>query len=151
MDGCIFKQTCPGKKVPNALKYWVDRKKCYGLLAMGAADADRRIWWFDISFLPTTHDSPAFRYTNLGSQLYDSKLPAPFFFSGDNAFSLHRSMMTPGTGPAWDDYNYVQSSARMPIEQAWGEVWAHNPDARSYLAPRPQPSFLGFSSVLAIR
>lgn len=89
---------------------------------MGAADADRKIRWFDISFLPTTHDSPAFRYSNLGMKLYDDELPAPFFFNGDNAFSLHRSMMVPGVGMAWDDYNYVQSSARMPIEQAWGEV-----------------------------
>ena len=31
--------------------------------------------------------------------------------------------MVPGpVGPEWDDYNYEQSSARMPIEQAWGEV-----------------------------
>lgn len=33
-------------------------------------------------------------------------------------------MMVPGYGPAFDDYNYEQSSNRMPIEQAWGEVVA---------------------------
>jgi hypothetical protein len=86
----------PGKAVKNPMRYWCDRKKTYGLLCMGAADADRRILWWDISYVPTTHDNPAFRLTPFGSRLYSGHMPAPFFASGDNAFTPHPSLMTPG-------------------------------------------------------
>ena len=81
----------PGKAVKNPMRYWCDRKKTYGLLCMGAADADRRILWWDISYVPTTHDNPAFRLTPFGSRLYSGHMPAPFFASGDNAFTPHPS------------------------------------------------------------
>ena len=124
LDGCIFRMRNPGRAVKNPMRYWCDSKKTFGLLCMGAADADRRILWWDISYVPTTHDNPAFQLTPFGSRLYSGHMPAPFFASGDSAFTPHPSLMTPGKKrPEFDAYNYEHSSNRMPIEQAWGELY----------------------------
>ena len=43
------------------------------------------------------------------------ELPAPFFINGDAAFSNTPSMVCPSGLPEHDDYDWHQSSNRMPI------------------------------------
>ena len=109
----------PGKAVDNPAKYHVSRKDKYALLCMAVADAHRKIIDYDISQTPTSHDSLAFTASALGKRIEQGDLEEPFFLNGDSAFNISPSMVTP-TGGADDDFDFYQSSNRMPAECAFG-------------------------------
>ena len=132
IDGVHFKMRCPSSKdVRDPVRYKVTRKDIYALLAMAICDADRRFLWVDISHASSTHDSTAWGATELGIRVERGDLPPPFFINGDSAFVLSPSMITPSNNdPELDDYDFYQSSNRMPIECAfgilirrWGVLW----------------------------
>ncbi|MGB1592517.1 MAG: transposase family protein, partial [Promethearchaeia archaeon] len=131
LDGVFFPMQAPSNKdVSNPLRYYVARKGYYALLCMAVCDAERRILDYDISQVPTTHDSLAWSLSPLGGRILNGDLPDPYFISGDSAFALSPSMITPSGLPEHDDYDYHQSSNRMPIEcafgiiyQRWGVLW----------------------------
>ena len=130
VDGIHFKMEGPGVQVDNPLEYYVERKGCYALLCIATCDYDRRFLSYDMSKTPRCHDSLAWRNSKLGQQVADGKLGDNFFINGDAAFSLGPGIMVPATGPGTDDFNYEQSSNRMPIECAfgilvrrWGILW----------------------------
>ena len=119
VDGVHFKTSSPGVKVKDALKYYVARKAEYALLCIAVCDADRRFTFWDMSQLPTTHDSLAWAASSLGRQEREGLLPAPYFFNGDSAFTNREGMVTP-SGGADDNFDYFQSSNRMCVECAFG-------------------------------
>ena len=131
IDGVHFAIRSPSNSdVDNALKYHVARKDEYALLCIAMCDAKRRINFYDISQAPTTHDSLAWECTALGRRVKNGDLPDPFFINGDAAFALSNSMITPSGDAALDDFDFHQSSNRMPIECAfgmlvrrWGVLW----------------------------
>jgi len=132
VDGCHIAILAPPPHVPERKKYFVARKNKFVLLLIAVADADSRIIYYDISQVPTTHDSLAWATSSLGQQVGRGDLPEPFFFSGDSAFSLSPSMVVPSSGTQFfdDAFDFVQSSERMPIECAfgilvrrWGMFW----------------------------
>ena len=58
LDGVHFAVLGPSAAdVIDPLRYFVARKDKYALLCMALCDAERRVLWFDISQVPTTHDS----------------------------------------------------------------------------------------------
>ena len=117
VDGMDIPQANPGTAVKDPMRYYVPRKRAFCLLLMAIADAKYRILFWDMSCAPHTHDSTAFAHTTLGARL-ESSLPQPFFLSGDAAFRPgHPGLVTPATSrnDDWDNYNYVQSSPRMPV------------------------------------
>jgi hypothetical protein len=130
LDGVHFAQRAPSKSdVDNAMKYFVGRKDKYALLCMAICDARRRIIYYDISQAPTTHDSLAWGASKLGRRIMNGELPKPYFINADAAFSLSDSVITPSGGED-DDFDFHQSSNRMPIECAfgilikrWGLLW----------------------------
>lgn len=86
--------------------------------------------YFDISQIPTTHDSLAWAASHLGVRVNRGDLPAPFFINSDAAFSLTESMIVPSGASEHDNFDYFQSAMRMPIEcafgilvQRWGILW----------------------------
>lgn len=120
IDGVHFAITSPSElDVPNPMRYHVARKGEFALLCMAGCDAARRFLYFDISQAPTTHDSLAWSGSEIGQAVLNGELPDSFFVSGD-AFSAGPSMVTPSGEPEHDDYDYHQSSNRMPIECAFG-------------------------------
>mmetsp|Transcript_24738 Transcript_24738/g.79898 ORF Transcript_24738/g.79898 Transcript_24738/m.79898 type:complete len:373 (+) Transcript_24738:535-1653(+) len=132
VDGCHIAILAPPPHVPERKKYFVARKNKFALLLIAVADADSRIIYYDISQVPTTHDSLAWATSSLGQQVGRGDLPEPFFFSGDSAFSLSPSMVVPSSGTQFfdDAFDFVQSSEGMPIECAfgilvrrWGMFW----------------------------
>ena len=131
LDGVHFPMICPSDTdVPDSGRYHVSRKDEYALLCMALCDADRRILWYDMSQVSTTHDSLAWSLTPLGGRINNGELPAPYFINADAAFGLSPSMITPSGLPEHDDFDYHQSSNRMPIEcafgillQRWGVLW----------------------------
>ena len=122
VDGVHFPMRAPTKKdVSKPMRYYVQRKGEYALLCMAVCDAARRLTFFDISQEPTTHDSLAWLASDLGKKLDAGLLLPQYHFNGDAAFSPSVSMMTPsGNDPELDDYDFHQSSNRMPIECAFG-------------------------------
>ena len=86
---------------------------------MAVCAAERRFLDYDISQVPQTHDSLAWEMTGLGKRIKDEDLPEPFFINGDAAFALSNSMITPSGDAALDDFDFHQSSNRMPIECAF--------------------------------
>jgi hypothetical protein len=130
VDGVHFKSKNPGKAVSNPRRYFVSRKDESALLCIAVCDAKRRFTFFDISQVATTHDSTAWARSKLGVRVLDGDLPHPFFINGDNAFVLSNSMIVPSGLPEDDDFDYYQSSSRMPIEcsfgilvRRWGILW----------------------------
>ena len=131
VDGVHFGMRAPSlKDVPDPMRYYVPRKAEYALLCMAMCDARRRITYYDIRQAPTTHDSLAWACSKLGQQIAARQLCAPFFVSGDSAFNLTNSMIVPSGDPELDDFDFHQSSNRMPIECAfgvlvkrWGILW----------------------------
>jgi hypothetical protein len=132
IDGVHFRMKCPSKRaVKDPMRYYVQRKQEYALLAMAICDYHRRFTWVDISHASCTHDSTAWAATELGQRVAQGELPEPFFLNGDAAFPLGPSMITPSTGdPELDNFDFYQSSNRMAIECAfgilvrrWGVLW----------------------------
>jgi hypothetical protein len=131
IDGVHFKMEKPSKKVvKDGGRYFVARKDEFALLCVAGCDYRRRFLFYDISVAATTHDSLAFAVSELGQAVANGELPEPFFINGDNAFVQSNSMMVPANDPSLDDYDFEQSSNRMPIECAfgvlvrrWGILW----------------------------
>ena len=132
IDGVHFKMRCPtSKEVPDPIRYYVQRKQEYALLALAICDIHRRFTWADISHASCTHDATAWEATELGQRIKAGDLPRPFFLNGDAAFTLSPSMIVPSTGDvSLDDFDFYQSSNRMAIECAfgilvrrWGALW----------------------------
>ena len=84
-------------------------------MCMACCDADLRILDYDISQVPSTHDSLAFAVSPLGVKVAAGALPAPFFINGDSAFALSNSLITPsgGRGPDFDAFDYHQLLSRL--------------------------------------
>lgn len=131
IDGVHFKMRAPtpGKEVDDPIRYFVPRKGEYALLCIAICDVHRRFTYYSIDMAATTHDSLAWSSSSLGVLVNNGALPRPFFLNGDSAFSLSNHMVVP-TGGADPNFDYVQSSNRMPIECAfgmlakrWGILW----------------------------
>ena len=119
VDGVHFPMEGPTKDdVVDPMKYYVARKGEYALLTIAVCDYARRFTFWDISQVPTTHDSLAWAASDLGKAVTAGELPEPFFINGDAAFAMSPSMVTPS---GIDDvFDFEQSSNRMPIECAFG-------------------------------
>ena len=138
LDGVIFKQKDPGNRDGKQRRHHVARKDMHGILCQAIADVDRRILWFNMSYVGTTHDSLAFEGTALGQAVYNGELPAPYFLGADNAYVQTDSVIGPGGG---SDYDFEQSSNRMTVEctfgilvRRWGVLWRpleFDPDRRT--------------------
>ena len=68
LDGVHFAMISPSNKdVPDAGRYHVARKDEYALLCIAVCAAARRILSYDISQVPTTHDSLAWSLSGVGT------------------------------------------------------------------------------------
>lgn len=129
IDGVHFKiKKPPLSSVEDPIRYYVARKHHHALLCIAICDAARRFTYYSMTMAGTTHDSLAWSTSSLGSKVKDGELPSPFFLNGDNAFSLSNSMIVPSGVDT--NFDYIQSSCRMPIECAfgmlirrWGILW----------------------------
>lgn len=120
LDGVHFAMRQPPPWVPNGMKYYVHRKGKFALLCMALCDAKRRFTMYDISQTPTTHDSLAWEATALAARISAGELPYPYFILGDAAFAVSAHLITPTGEKANDNFDFHQSSNRMPIECAFG-------------------------------
>lgn len=119
IDGVHFKIHKPSlRDVDDPVKYHVVRKGCYAVLCIAICDARRRFTYYSMTMSATTHDSRAWSSSSLGAKINAGELAQPFFLNGDNAFALSNSMIVPSNMDT--DFDFIQSSCRMPIECAFG-------------------------------
>jgi len=131
VDGVHFPMLGPGESdVPDPMRYYVPRKGMYAMLCMAMCDSKRRFTFYACEQASTTHDSLAWALSDLGAAINKGELPIPFFINADSAFQCGPSMRVPSGDPDLDDYDFHQSSNRMPIECAfgilihrWGVLW----------------------------
>lgn len=114
--------------LPDSRAHFVQRKKCFALLATAVCDADLRFLFWEFNVTPTTHDSQAWALSELGLMIH--KLPPPYFLCGDSAYIPSEQMVTPYGTPEMTNFDFVQSSNRICIERAfgvlirrWGILW----------------------------
>mmetsp|Transcript_9184 Transcript_9184/g.11788 ORF Transcript_9184/g.11788 Transcript_9184/m.11788 type:complete len:412 (+) Transcript_9184:50-1285(+) len=120
VDGIDFKTISPGVAVPNPGEYYVERKSAFSILCIATCDYHRRFLSYDMTMGPRSHDSLAWRKSDLGHAVMNGALGPDLFISGDAAFPQVPGMVVPSTEPGSDDFNFEQSSMRMPIECAFG-------------------------------
>jgi hypothetical protein len=120
IDGCHFPTISPGGAVADPRAYHVARKKSFAMLVTAVCDADRRFTYWDFGCTPTTHDSTAFLQSRLGRIITTKGLPGEYFLNGDSAYPVGPHMVVPFGKAAQTDFDFYQSSNRMPIECAFG-------------------------------
>ncbi len=130
LDGWIVKINKPTKKdgVPNPKSFY-SRKGFYGISVQAIVDKKKCILFRSIESRGAEHDSSAFKHTNLYAWLVENWVQLArkgFYFIGDSAYGLKSFLLTPYDnnrhGTAQDNYNFFQSSSRIVVECAFGEI-----------------------------
>lgn len=129
LDGVAIRIRCPFlSEVTDPGSYFC-RKKFYALNVQVIVDAYKRVIWLSSGHKGSTHDSTAFRDTDLYELLMsmvDELEEKGLFLVGDKAFMLSPFMMTPYDdaipGSAEDGFNFWQSNSRIRSECCFGEV-----------------------------
>jgi hypothetical protein len=130
LDGWIVKINKPTKKdgVANP-KLFYSRKGFYGISVQAIVDKKKRILFCSIESRGAEYDSSAFKHTDLYAWLVENWVQLArkgFYFIGDSAYGLKSFLLTPYDntchGTAQDNYNFFQSSSRIVVECAFGEI-----------------------------
>jgi len=136
LDGIVVRQERPtAAEVACPKDYW-SRKGFFALNVQAICDSNYEFLWMSCKAPGSSHDSSALACSDLGQQLRApcSPLVALMIREGlcitaDEAYRDSEVMAVPwaggGGGDQWRDaYNFYQSSARIHIEQAFGQlVW----------------------------
>ena len=130
----MLKAQCGVYKILNHSQFSLVLLQFHALNLQAICDQQRRITWLSILAAGSTHDMQALAITHLGSLLMDPTHPfnrTGFCIYGDPAYqgmaNRCRALITPFTGAdvvgtREDAFNYFQSSSRMSIEGAFGEL-----------------------------
>jgi hypothetical protein len=115
--------------------YWCERKKTWGINAVGVCNERLEFDAFIVRSGASTHDSTVVGSSWLGEALISGRLPPRTWLFGDGAFGGKPHILSPyrrpkaGTGQ--DVFNYVLSHYRQRIERAfgllvrrWGILWS---------------------------
>ena len=105
-------------------KQFMNRKSFFSINCQAICDSQLRFTWASLKSPGGTHDSLAWRCTDLYAKLNDNALPSPYFLVGDDAYGCKNWMITPfpsrGLTQAKSDFNFYQSKTRITIERAFG-------------------------------
>lgn len=127
LDGIIIQILRPDTrgrfKCANSQSFFT-RKMVFAYNVQAMCDSDYRFTFCDVQCPGSAHDSTAFAMSPLGHLLHH--LPYPYYILGDEAYGTDNQLLTPISGrnlsPEQDAYNYFQSSGRIHIEQAFGQL-----------------------------
>ena len=111
-------------------KSFFSRKGFYALNVQCVVDNEKRVLWASYSNRGSSHDSPAFRSTNLYNatlkKFKDKLYRNGFFILGDSAYAIESFILPPydnakSKSPE-DAFNFFHSSARITVECTFGEL-----------------------------
>jgi hypothetical protein len=126
LDGILV----PMQKTPDhqSLRKYFCRKGYYALPLQVVCDSSNRFLFMSGRTAGSTHDSLAFSVSTLCEALANSSLRDGYWIAGDEAYNFSDSLLTPWpssvakTDVARDAFNFYQSSLRIHIEQAFGQL-----------------------------
>ena len=129
LDGLAVRIECPSSNVvPDPSAYFC-RKNIYALNVQAICNKSKVFLWFSSGHKGSTHDSLAFRETDLYEKLkaVEEKLLAEgLFLVGDSAYPLMGFLLVPYEGVKTlseeDSFNFWLSNSRIQIECAFGEL-----------------------------
>ena len=128
LDGIAIPNDKP-RGVTDPAQYW-NRKGYYALPVQAVVDGKYRFLYMSAVCVGSTYDSLAFSRSSLASELANGLLPEPFYIVDDDAYNALDYLLTPisprlaGPNSPEDAYNFFQSSLRMHVEQAFGQLMA---------------------------
>ena len=129
LDGWLVRITCPSLlSCDNPGKY-CSRKGFFALNVQAIVDKNKRVLWRFIGEKGSSHDSPVFHDSELGKHLLavSRELEGEgVYIVGDSAYALRSYLLTPfdnaEPGTPEDTFNFYQSSCRIWVECAFGEI-----------------------------
>lgn len=122
---------------PNSGSLYYNYKGFYSIVLLALVDADYKFIWADIGGLGSASDAQIYNESELKRCVEDGTIgfpdpeplahdtqDMPYFFVGDDAFALRKTMMKPYSqrGVSNDEriFNYRLSRARRVVENAFG-------------------------------
>lgn len=117
-------------------KVYYSREGFFGLNLQAVCDSNYALLWMSCRTLGSSHDSAALACSDFGAFLKGTNLPLfklrineGLCIAADDAYGVSEVLAVPWPGGGSDDkwrdaYNFFQSSSRIHIEQAYGQlVW----------------------------
>ena len=105
---------------------FLNRKNFFSINLQAIADADWKFSWFSMETAGGTHDSLAFKVSELGRLLAQKGLPEGYWIAGDDAYACTEYLLTPYSKQSCrgcderDNFNFYQSRCRINVECAFG-------------------------------
>lgn len=127
IDGLAVRIQRPSvRDAPNPIAYY-NRKGFFAVNVQAAVGADFKVQFLSAIATGSCHDSVAFSASGLSTHLAeDGSLPDGYWVAADDAYVAGRRVLTPwpGRNLPWerDSFNYYQSSARIFVEQTFGQL-----------------------------
>ena len=120
LDGMVVRIIKPSKKDTDNVQDFRNRKGCYAFVLQGICDAKRRFIYGSVKCYGNTHDSQAFKMSELAAKLESGALPPGYYIVGDEAYAASNWLLTPFPGRRLDvmkdSFNFYQSKMRINIE-----------------------------------
>mmetsp|Transcript_26064 Transcript_26064/g.72977 ORF Transcript_26064/g.72977 Transcript_26064/m.72977 type:complete len:222 (-) Transcript_26064:377-1042(-) len=108
--------------------HFMNRKGFFSINCQAMCDSDLRFLWASLKSPGGTHDSLAWRSSDLHGKLDSQGLPDGMFIVGDGAYTCRPWLVTPfpsrGLTRSRSDFNFYQSRTRTTIERAFGVLVA---------------------------
>ena len=126
LDGMAVRITRPTLKDTVSPQSFLNRKGFYSVNLQAIADCNRKILWWNIKTVGSTHDSMAWSVTPLAQDLALIGLPFGLWIAGDDAYASSEYLISPYSIKAGrvdnykDNFNFYQSRCRINIECAFG-------------------------------
>jgi len=126
LDGMCVRIYRPREREVGNPLHFLNRKGFFGINLQAICNAERKFIWFGMDAAGGTHDSLAFKLSELGSRLANQEFPDGFWFAGDDAYACTMSLLAPFLKQSQrghkekDNYNFYQSRCRINVECAFG-------------------------------
>ena len=131
IDGWLVRIVRPSwfrDRIKNPTTFF-SRKGFFALNVQCIVDDRKKVLWVSYSHKGGSHDSSCFRESKLYQFLQtvrEDLFNLGYYILGDSAYAIESFILTPydGASPqtAEDDFNFYQSSARITVECAFGEI-----------------------------
>ena len=130
-DGFLLRigKACIGKGsgIQDPIKFYC-RKQFYAINCQVCCDVNRKVTNFSMLSPGAVPDTLAHIKSNIHTAIIRGKLPAPFYFVADNAYTGYDEILTPFTrrhlrsdvDGKMDNYNFYLSQIRINIECCFG-------------------------------
>ena len=126
LDGMCVRINKPRESDVDNPLHFLNRKGFFSINLQAICDADRKFIWYSMDTAGGTHDSLAFKLSDLGMKLDENGIKEGYWIAGDDAYACSEWLLCPYSKQSCrgyqerDDFNFYQSRCRINIECAFG-------------------------------